>query len=390
ALRKCKKAGKLGVNAENISIDVDAVFKHVEKTVKISRMGIQKILKDAGVDVLNGFGKLKDKNTVDVDGKEYSAKNIVIATGSKSKTLPGIEIDGEFVLDNAGILALKEIPSDLMIIGAGFIGCEYAGIYSTLGSNVTLVETLPQILPTEDADVVEFIAKKYSSRMELKTSTKLMAIEAKKKTVVLEEEGVRVEYKPSHVLMSVGVAPNTPGIGLEDVGVEFSKAGVKTNDFQRTSVENIYAVGDVCGKQMLAHAAYAQARVAAANICGGKTVYKPNSVPWAVFTSPPIGHAGLTQAEAEKKGKVLVGVAQYASNGKANTMGVRDGFVKTIVDAESGRILGVHIVGSNADTLLGEAQLIVEKEMTADDLLKVIHPHPTLTELIYDSVAGLC
>jgi dihydrolipoamide dehydrogenase len=365
--------------------DISKTFKHVEKTVLISQKGVEKLLNDANIEVQKGVAQLVDKNTVEVEGEKITTDFIVIATGACTKTIPGVEIDNEFVLDNKSIQKLGKIPQDLMIVGGGFIGMEYAGIYAKLGSKVTVIEALDNILITEDDEVIDFIKKKYSSQMQIKTSAKLKTINPKTKKVTVEEEGVEKTYNPTHILFCVGRKPNTKDLGLESVGVEVD-AGIKVNPQMKTNIENIYAIGDVTSQQMLAHVAYMHAKICAKNICSEKLSYNPTVVPWVVFTNPPIAHCGLTQKQAEKEYEIGVGRAVYAANGKAAAMGARNGFAKVVIDTKTDLIVGIHVVGVQSDSLIGEAAVIINNNLTTSDVLETIHPHPTLTELIYDAI----
>ncbi len=374
------RAGRLGVKAE-AEPDVQAMFKHRDRVSAVMRKGVEKLLEDAGVEVVAGTGSLKSAHEVEVGGRILEAKNIVVATGSEPTGLPGIEIDHEYVISGDDAAVATEAPGKVVIVGGGFIGCEYAGIYGRLGCEVTLAEALPRVLAAEDDDVSETVHRMLSKHVKIVTDTKVGSVDKEKMTVDVGGEQVDADV----VLLAVGRKPVFPD-GLDRVGVVHGRDGIRVDSHMRTSVDNIYAVGDVAEGLNLAHVAYAGAETAAGNIMGGDAEADFMTVPWCVFTLPEVGRVGVTERDAE--GDVRVGRSDYIGNGKARCMRERDGFCKVIVD-ESGAIVGVHMIGAHASDLIGEATLAVKHKLTARQVADTIHPHPTLTEVFREACTQL-
>jgi len=369
-----RRSSEFGIDVPQHALNHQALFKRRDRVVLTMRKGVEKLLQDAKVDVYRGEAKLTSKNTVEVNGIRIEANNIVVASGSQPAPLPGVPIDHEYVLSGDDAASSTNIPANIVIIGGGIIGCEYASIYSRLGSKVTLVEALPRILPTEDEDVSYALHKSLSNDMRIITGTKVGSVDKTTKTVKVASENIPADV----VILAVGRKPNLPQ-GLSELGVATDRNGIKVDARMRTNIENIYAVGDVTDGIKLAHVAYAGAEVAAQNIICEDTEADFSCIPWCIFTHPEVARVGVSEREANVK--IRVGRAEYVGNGKARAMGERDGFCKVIVDDENDTILGAHIVGSHASSLIGEAALAVKYKMHAHQVTETIHPHPTLTEL---------
>ena len=387
-----QEASAFGINISGeATIDYAQVLDHKASVIKRLTGGIAQLLKANGVDTYNGTATLTDKNTIVVnksDGttEQLHAKNIIIATGSEPAEPPVFEIDEEQVLTTTGILNLTELPESLLIVGGGVSGCEFASIFSALGCQVTVLELLPTILATEDVQVIRHIQLFMKRKgITIHTSAKLTHVKKSEAgvTAVLESGEELIAEK---MLVSIGRRYNTEKIGLEAVGVHTDSGKIVVDAQMQTNVPGIYAVGDVASRYLLAHVASAEGKVAAQNSLGDRVEMDYQVIPWCVFTLPEIGHVGMTEKEATDEGyEVKIGRFPYAANGKALGLGETDGFVKTVSDVESGDILGVHIVGAQASTLIHEAAVAVRLGASAEDIAHTVHAHPTLSEMVMES-----
>ena len=378
------------INGET-TIDYLQVLDHKASVIDQLTGGIAQLLKANGVDTFNGTATLTDKNTIvvskpDSTTEQLHAKNIIIATGSEPAEPPVFEIDEELVLTTTGILNLRELPESLLIVGGGVSGCEFASIFSALGCQVTVLELLPTILATEDVQVIRHIQLFMKRKgITIHTGAKLTHVKKSEAgvTAVLESGE---ELAAEKMLVSIGRRYNTENIGLEAVGVHTDSGKIVVDAQMQTNVPGIYAVGDVASRYLLAHVASAEGKIAAQNCLGDGVEMDYQVVPWCVFTLPEIGHVGMTEKEATDEGyEVKIGRFPYAANGKALGLGETDGFVKTVSDVESGDILGVHIVGVQASTLIHEAAIAVRLGASAEDIAHTIHAHPTLSEMVMES-----
>jgi dihydrolipoamide dehydrogenase len=368
------RSREFGISVPGYTVDPEAVIKRRDRVSMTMRKGVEKLLSGAKVDVISGQGRLVSETEVAVNGETLDGRTLVLATGSEPTSLPGLEIDHEYVVSGDDAASMPRIPEDVVIVGGGFIGCEYASIYSRIGSRVTLIEALDRILPGEDEDVSAELHASISKTATVMTSTKVESADREGKTVKADGKDIPADT----VLLAVGRRPALPE-GIDDIGVIYDKTGVQVDRMMRTSVDNIYAVGDLTSGMRLAHVAYAGAEAAAHNIMGREREADFSVVPWCVFTTPEIGRVGVSEKGASVD--VRVGRADYLGNGKARCMGERGGFFKVVVDAQKGTVLGAHIVGAHASDLIGEAALAVKAGMTARQVADTIHPHPTLSEL---------
>ena len=386
------EASDFGVHISGeTTIDYPQVLTHKNSVIQQLTGGIAQLLKANKVDTFNGTAILTNRNTIVVnkpDGttKQLQAKNIIIATGSEPAEPPVFEIDETQVLTTTGILNLTELPESLLIVGGGVSGCEFASIFNALGCQVTVLELLPTILATEDVQVIRHI-QLFMKRKGIKihTGAKLTRVEKSDASVTAVLESGE-EITAQKMLVSIGRRYNTEDIGLEKIGVRIEDGKIVVDARMQTNVPSIYAVGDVASRYLLAHVAAAEGKVAAQNCLGNNVEMDYQVIPWCVFTLPEIGHVGMTEKEATDEGyEVKIGRFPYAANGKALGLRETDGFVKTVSDADSGDILGVHIVGVQASTLIHEAAVAVRLGASAENIAHTVHAHPTLSEIVMES-----
>ena len=376
---------------QNASVDFPKTLEHKAQVIERLKGGITQLLKANKIHTKIGTAKLAVRNTIEInksDGssEQISVKNVIIATGSEPAEPPIFEIDETDVLTTTGILNLTEIPESLIIVGGGVSGCEFASIFNALGCDVTVVELLPTILATEDLQVIRHV------QLFMKRKGITFQTEANITQISKTESGVTAtlesgeEFTAQKLLVSIGRRFNTEGLGLENVGVQTENGKILVNEKMETNVSGIYAVGDVASRYLLAHVASAEGKVAAQNCIGKSTEMNYQVIPWCVFTLPEIGHVGMTEQEATDEGyEVKAGRFPYAASGMALGMSESDGFVKTVADADSGDILGVHIVGAQASTLIHEAAVAVRVGASAKDIAHTVHAHPTLSEMVMES-----
>lgn len=396
ALEAAKRMGEFGVETSGeVRAHFDKMVLRKNQIVSRLRAGVGFLLKKNKVTVVAGTGRLIGARTVEVDTKDgpsrFEARNIIVATGSRPVIFPSFGYNGRTVITSDEAFDFQDVPESLLIVGGGVIGCEFAFIFSSLGSKVTVVDIMPTVLPMEDPDSAAAVAASLKKHgVEMRTGVKIESIAGEgSDAVALLDTGERLAA--SRVLLSVGRRPNSEGIGLEEAGVETGEKGeILVNDRMATNVPGIYAIGDVVGKVMLAHVASAQGIVAAHNIAGGDRRMSYNAVPSAIFTSPEVASVGLNERKAREEGlDIRVGKFPFTANGKALTMGETDGFVKVIADAGTDRILGVHIVGPHATELIPGPTAAVQMRMTVGQFARTIHAHPTLAEAIGEAAEAV-
>jgi dihydrolipoamide dehydrogenase len=401
-LKEAEEFGIKGVEAR--TLDWAAVLARKSAIITKHVKGLEFLMKKHKIAVIPGFGRLTGPaqggvHTVEVEANgqksPVKAKNVMIATGSEAKLLPGLKAD-ETILTNIEILSLSAPPKSLVVIGAGAVGVEFASIFRSFGSEVTILEFLPRMVPVEDEEISKELARVFRKRgIETQTGAKVDKVE---KTAA----GVKVSYTDANgkpqvkeadkVLVAVGRGPLTNGIGLEKTKVELERGFAKVNEAQETAEPGVYAIGDiVAGLPQLAHVGAMSGMVAMAKIAGRK--FRPvrrDRIPSCTYTEPQIGSAGLTEAQAKEKGyEIKVGKFPFAGNSKATIVDSHDGFVKVVADAKYGEILGVHIIGPQATELIAEAVAVMELEGTVDELMFTIHAHPTLSEAMLDGYAAV-
>lgn len=385
-----RKAKEFGIVIEKEKIDFANIITRKERIVKQLRNGVNYLLKSYGIEVIKGNAYFISSSEVKVKDEIFRFKKCIIATGSIPSAIPGIEIDGENIMTSDELLEIKEIPFSLLIIGGGVIGLEFACIFQSLGTKVTIVEVLPYILPDEDREIsqtLERILKKKG--IDIKTNTTVREINYADKglEIVLESSNGLSRLLVEKVLVATGRRPCIEGLGLENAGIICENNKIIVNKKMETNIKNIYAIGDVIGAPFLAHKAYAEAIVAAKNAMGGETIIDYKAIPHCIFTIPEVASVGLTEEQAKEKGyKIKIGKFPFMANGKAVTLGEINGFVKVIVDRDSDIILGIHILGVQATEMITQAALAIDLECTTEKLIRIIYPHPTLSETIFQAV----
>lgn len=386
-------------HAEDYGLTIKEFDKDFGKVVERSRgvadgmsKGVQFLMKKNKIEVINGFGTLKPGKKVDVDGKEYSADHIIIATGARSRELPNIKQDGEKVIGYREALTLKKQPKSMIVVGSGAIGSEFAHFYNSMGTEVTIVEFMPNLVPVEDEDVSKQFERSFkkagikvmtnSSVEKLDTSGKLAkaTVKTKKGEEILEAE---------IVLSAVGIVSNIENIGLEEVGIVTDKGKIMVNDWYQTNIPGYYAIGDVVPGQALAHVASAEGITCVEKIAGlNVEPIDYGNIPGCTYASPEIASVGMTEKQAKEAGYELkVGKFPFSASGKASASGAKDGFVKVIFDAKYGEWLGCHMIGAGVTDMIAEAVLGRKLETTGYEVLKTIHPHPTMSEAVMEAVA---
>lgn len=389
-----KNADEFGIDDFTFTLDFNKVMERKNQVVGNLRSGIEQMMKMAKVTVVKGFARFVDENTIECDGEQYTADNFIIATGSVSRALPIPGADLECVMDSSDILNIDHIPESLTIIGGGVIGMEFATIFSALGSKVTVIEYMKQILPPFDADIAKRLKAALTKQgIKIITGAAATSIEQNAdyqcvvRYTVKDKEEVVVS---SDLLMAVGRAPRLDTVGLDKAGVEYSRKGIAVDDSMRTNKPHIYAIGDVNGRMMLAHVASFQGMHALHTIMGEEDEIDFNVVPSAVFTTPECGMAGLTEIQCKEKGMdVKIGQSFFRANGKALAMGEPDGLVKLIFDAVSGCLVGAHIMGAQAADLAQQCADLMSRGTTRTQMLDIIFGHPTVSEVLMSAARNV-
>lgn len=395
-----ENAKKIGLVKGDIEFDWTGVQKERSKVVTKSAAGVDYLMKTNKIDVYKGFGSLKSAGSVavDSDGKksELRAKSIVLATGSVPKTIPPFPVDGKRIVTSDEILELDTPPKSLMVLGAGAVGTEFASVYSRFGTAVTLVEMLDRPLPIEDPDVSRELQKALRKRkIDVRVSTKLEKAEVHEggvRCTLASQDGASETIDVEMLLVAIGRSAVTGGLNLDGVGVEHDDDGyISVDEFQRTTVPNIYAIGDILRTPWLAHVASAQG-ILAADHCAGKAVRPINyrTIPNCTYCHPEVASVGLTEPQAQDLGYELrVGKFPFSALGKARVIHQTEGFVKVIADASYDEILGIHMIGPHVTDMLSEGVLALQLETTGEELAHVIHPHPTLSEAVMEAAHGV-
>ncbi|NQZ44987.1 MAG: dihydrolipoyl dehydrogenase [Flavobacteriaceae bacterium] len=392
-----KHAEDYGLSAKKVEHDFDAVVKRSRGVADGMSKGVQFLMKKNKIEVLNGFGKLKPGKKIDVtatDGTttEYSADHIVIATGARSRELPSLPQDGKKVIGYREAMTLEKQPEKMIVVGSGAIGIEFAYFYNSMGTEVTVVEYLPHIVPVEDEDVSKQLERTFKkSGIKIKTSAEVTQVDT-------SGEGVKATVKTSKgeevleadiVLSAVGIKTNIENIGLEEVGIATDRDKILVNDYYQTNIPGYYAIGDVTPGQALAHVASAEGILCVEKIAGMHV--EPldyGNIPGCTYCMPEIASVGLTEKQAKEQGyEIKVGKFPFSASGKAKASGNSDGFVKVIFDAKYGEWLGCHMIGAGVTDMIAEAVVARKLETTGHEVLKAVHPHPTMSEAVMEAVA---
>lgn len=385
-----KHAADYGIKVKDSEIDFPAVISRSRGIADSMSKGVQFLMKKNKIDVILGFGKIqagKKVEVTDADGKVtiYDSKNIMIATGTRARALPNIPIDGEKVIEYRKAMTLEKRPDSMVIIGSGAIGVEFAYVYAAMGTKVTIVEFMPNIVPVEDEDVSKELAKQYKKMgIDILISSSVESVDTKGKgcKVHVKTPTGNQDIQCDIVLSAAGVICNLENIGLEEVGIIVDKGRIPVNTWYETNIPGYYAIGDITPGPALAHVASAEAIICVEKMAGHKTeALDYTNIPGCTYCTPEISSVGMTEKKAREAGyDIKVGKFPFVASGKATAAGARDGFVKVIYDAKYGELLGAHMIGYNVTELIAEAVVVRKLESTAYEIMKSIHPHPTMSE----------
>lgn len=398
-LEYAQHAEAYGIQIAGAEADFNAVIARSRGVADKMSKGIQYLFKKNNITVIAGTGKLaagKQVEVTDAEGNKtlYEAKHIILATGARSRVLPAIPQDGKRIIGYREALTLDHRPESMLVVGSGAIGSELAWFYNAMGTKVTLVEFMPNILPVEDEEVSKQIGRSFkkaginvlvkSTVESIDTESELLHVNVRNKKGELEVHEAEI------VLSAVGIAPNVEGIGLEELGIEMERGKVKVDDYYRTNVEGIYAIGDIVHGQALAHVASAEAICCVEKMAGlNPEPIRYDNIPGCTYTTPEVASVGLTEAKALEAGYELkVGKFPFTASGKASAAGANEGFVKLIFNARDGKLLGAHLVGANVTEMIAELVVARQKGLTAHDLIKTVHPHPTMSEAVMEAASA--
>ena len=390
------RAKEFGLKADGIDYDLDAVVGRSRKVAGQLSGGVQHLLKKNKVTVIMGEGTIPAKGNVSVKTdkgtEELTAKNIILATGARARELPGLEADGELVWTYKAALTPKRMPKKLLVIGSGAIGIEFASFYNTLGADTTVVEVMDRVLPVEDEEISAFAKKSFEKQgmtIMQKAMVKQLDRAQGKVTAHIEVGGKVEKHAFDTVISAVGIVGNVENLGLEKLGVKIDRTHVVTDEFCRTGIEGLYAIGDIAGAPWLAHKASHEGTMVAELIAGKNDVQpiKPNSIAGCTYCHPQVASVGLTEAAAKEAGyDIKVGRFPFIGNGKAIALGEPEGMIKTVFDAKTGELLGAHMVGAEVTELIQGYVVGQALETTEEDLMHTVFPHPTLSEMMHESV----
>jgi len=386
-------------HADNYGFKVEKLTKDFNKIISRSRnvasgmsKGVTFLMKKNKIDVLKGFGKVKKNKVISVDGNDYHAKHIIIATGTRSRVLPAIEQDGKQIIGYREAMTLEKQPKSITIVGSGAIGIEFAYFYNSMGTDVTVVEYLPNIVPLEDVDISKELEKSFKKKgIKIMTSSEVISVEKLKDKVIaiVKNSDKEIKIESEILLSAVGVKSNIENIGLEDVGIATDKDKILVDKYYNTNIPGFYAIGDIVAGPALAHVASAEGILCVEKIAGHNVLpLDYGNIPGCTYCSPEISSVGLTEKQALEKGyKIKVGKFPFSASGKASASGTKEGFVKVIFDEKYGEWLGCHMIGAGVTDMIAEAVLGRKLETTGIEVLKTIHPHPTMSEAVMEAVA---
>ena len=389
------RANEFGLSAEGISYDLDAVVKRSRRIAKQLNNGVDHLLKKNKVTAIMGSATLAGNGRVTVTTKtgtqDLTAANILVATGARARELPGLEADGDLVWSYKHALTPKHMPKNLLVIGSGAIGIEFASFYNTLGAKTTVVEVLDRILPVEDEEISAFAKKSFVKQgMDIRERAMVKRLDRGKGTVTahIEQNGKVTTQTFDTVISAVGIVGNTEDLGLEALGVKIDRTHVVTDAYGRTGVEGVFAIGDLTGAPWLAHKASHEGTMVAELIAGRSPhPVKPETIAGCTYCTPQIASVGLTETKAKAAGReVKVGRFPFLGNGKAIALGESEGMIKTVFDAATGELLGAHMIGAEVTELIQGYVIGQQMETTEEDLINTVFPHPTLSEMMHESV----
>ncbi len=381
-----KDSAAFGVSAENVSMDWSKAYKRKVKTVRALVSGVKTKMKKHGVTVLEGEARFTSRSSIELNGESYTAEKILIATGSMPFIPPIPGADSPAVMTSRDILDIKHIPESLVVIGGGVIGLEFASLFSTLGTKVSIVEMLPEIVPSLDTDVASLLRQRLEKDVTFKLGARVEKINGN--TVSFTDSEGQGSVDGEVILMSVGRRPVTGGMGLEEIGLDINRGAVVVDEQMRTNLPGVWAAGDCTGKSLLAHSAYRMGEVAVADMLGKKDRMRYNAIPSVVYTLPEAAGVGMSEADAVKAGREVVIQKlpmQYSGRYLAE-YGQEPGFGKIIIDARTRVLLGVHLVGGTCSEIIWGAAAMIEAEFRVEDIKEVIFPHPTVSEIIRETI----
>ncbi len=378
--------------------DFKAIISRSRSVANGMSKGVQFLLKKNNIEHIKGFGRLAGNNSVEVEAadgnkKNYSAKNIILATGARSKELPNLKQDGTKIIGYREAMTLEKQPASMVVVGSGAIGSEFANFYQSIGTSVTLVEFLPRLVPNEDEEVSIQLERSFKKmKMKIMTNSSVEAVDTSKEKclVTIKTPKGQEIIETDIVLSAVGVVTNIEGIGLEKAGVKTEKGKVVVDDYYVTSLPGVYAIGDIVHGPALAHVASAEGIICVEKIAGMNVdPLDYNNIPGCTYTTPEIASCGLTEVAAREAGyDIKVGKFPFTASGKASSAGAKDGFVKLIFDAAYGELLGAHMIGANVTEMIAEIILARKLETTGHEIIKAVHPHPTMSEAIMEAAAA--
>jgi len=397
-LEYMQHSDEYGIKAENVYPDFDKIIARSRGVADGMSIGIQFLFKKNNISHIQGYGKIVAKNTVEVsdkDGKKtnYKASHIILATGARSRQLPNLQQDGKKVIGYREALTLHYLPKSMVVVGSGAIGTEFAYFYSTMGTEVTIVEFMPNLVPLEDDEVSKTLARSFKKKkVKIMLDSTVESVDASGESckVTIKTKNATEIVEAEIVLSAVGITPNLEGIGIEEMGIELEKGKVKVDDYYRTNIEGVYAIGDIVHGPALAHVASAEGITCVEKIAG----HHPQPVnykviPGCTYTNPEVASVGMTEKQALDAGfEVKIGKFPFTASGKASAAGAKEGFVKLIFDAKYGELLGGHLIGANVTEMIAELVVAMKLETTGQELIKSIHPHPTMSEAIMEAAAA--
>ena len=392
-------------HSENYGIEIDGNIKpNFEKIIERSRgvaqnmsKGIQFLFKKNKVDIITGLGRITKQNTVEVTNEnktdEYTAKHIILATGARSKELPNLKQDGENIIGYREALTLEKLPESMVIVGSGAIGSEFAQVYNSLGTKVTIVEFMPTLVPNEDEEVAKTLAREFKKakiKVLTKTSVEKINVTENGCDITINTKKGEDVINADIVLSAVGITPNLENIGIEEMGIELENGKIKVDEYYNTNIKGIYAIGDIVHGHSLAHVASAEGIACIEKIAEISTdTIDYGNIPGCTYTSPEVASVGKTEQQAIEEGlEIKVGKFPFTASGKANAAGTREGFIKLIFDAKSDELIGGHMIGANVTEMISELVAIKKAKIKAHSLIKTIHPHPTMSEAIMEAAAA--
>lgn len=391
-----KHSADYGITVGESSADFGAVIKRSRGVADAMSKGVQFLMKKNKIDVISGTGKVipgKKVTVTDKDGKatDYEAKHIIVATGGRARALPSVPIDGQKVIEYRKAMTLEKRPESMLVIGSGAIGVEFAYVYASMGTKVTIVEFMPNIVPVEDEDISKELAKQYKKLgVDIYTSSEVLKVDTSGNgcSILVKTPQGEKTFQADIVLSAAGVVANIENIGLEETGIKTDRGKIVTDDYYRTNIEGYYAIGDCTKGQALAHVASAEAIICVEKIAGLPHVepLNYNNIPGCTYCSPEIASVGYTEKAAREAGyDIKVGKFPFSASGKAKASGTPEGFVKVIFDAKYGEWLGAHLIGNNVTEMIAEVVAARKLETTGHEILRTVHPHPTMSEAIKDA-----